>query len=184
MRKLYADLFIGVDGVVEMSDGWTFPYHGPELARFLQDSASEVGTILTGRRTYQQMGAYWPTISADDDPIAGYLNATPKVVVSSSLTPAEATWGPATVISGDVAGQVAELKQQPGTHIAVPGSATLVRLLLRERLVDQLRLIVFPLLLGGGARLFDDWTERTPLRLVSSRTFSNGVVVLAYEPEA
>lgn len=183
MRKLYADLFTGMDGVVEMSDGWTFPYHTPDLAQFLQEQAREVDTILTGRRTYQQMGAYWPTVPADADPIAGYLNATPKVVVSGSLTPAEAAWGPATVISGDVAGQVATLKQQPGKHIAIPGSATLVRFLLREGLIDQLRLIVFPLLLGGGARLFDDWTERTRMRLLASRTFSSGVVLLSYEPE-
>jgi dihydrofolate reductase len=133
-----------------------------------------------GRRTYEQMAAYWPNLTATDDPFAEFLNTSPKLVVSTTLQSVD--WQNATLITNDVIGEVARRRQQPGKDILIPGSATLVRYLLREGLVDELRLLLFPIVLGGGQRLFDGWTTRLPLRLVESRTLDSGVLSLTYQP--
>jgi dihydrofolate reductase len=136
--------------------------------------------MLMGRRTYEQMAAYWPSMTATDDPFAEFLNTSPKLVVSTTLQSVD--WQNSTLITNDVLGEVARRKQQPGKDILIPGSATLVRHLLHEGLVDELRLLLFPIVFGSGQRFFDGWTARLPLRLVESQTLDSGVLSLTYQP--
>jgi dihydrofolate reductase len=180
MRKIIAGPFVTLDGVVELSEQWTMPYFSADMRQVIQQGMTEADTMLMGRRTYEQMAAYWPGMSATDDPFAAWLNNSPKLVVSTTLT--SVGWQNATLISGDVVGEISRRKQQPGKNIMIPGSATLVRCLLREGLIDELRLLLFPLVLGTGGRLFDDWTDRLPLRLTESRTLEGGTLSLVYEP--
>jgi dihydrofolate reductase len=180
LRKIIAAPFLSLDGVVELSEQWTIPYFTADLQRVIQQGMAAADTMLMGRRTYEQMAAYWPKLTATDDPFAEFLNTCPKLVVSTTLRSVD--WQNATLITNDVTGEVTRRKQQPGRDILIPGSATLVRSLLHEGLVDELRLLVFPIVLGGGERLFDSWTARLPLRLVASRTLDSGVLSLTYQP--
>jgi dihydrofolate reductase len=166
VRKIVAAPFVSLDGVVELSEPWTIPYFTADLQRVIQQGMAAADTMLMGRRTYEQMAAYWPNLTATDDPFAEFLNTSPKLVVSTTLQSVD--WQNATLITNDVIGEVARRRQQPGKDILIPGSATLVRYLLREGLVDELRLLLFPIVLGGGQRLFDGWTTRLPLRLLES----------------
>jgi dihydrofolate reductase len=180
MRKIVAGPFMSLDGVVELSEPWTIPYVSAEVQQVIRRGMAEADTMLMGRRTYQQMAAYWPGVSATADPFAEWLNNSPKLVVSTTLQSVE--WQNSTLITGDVIGEITRRKQQPGKSIMIPGSAALVRCLLREGLLDELRLLLFPLVLGGGERLFDDWTARLALRLVESQTLDSGVLSLIYQP--
>jgi dihydrofolate reductase len=172
VRKIVAAPFVSLDGVVEMSEQWTIPYFTADMQRVIQQGMAAADTMLMGRRTYEQMAAYWPNLTATDDPFAEFLNTSPKLVVSTTLQSVD--WQNATLITNDVIGEVARRKQQPGKDILIPGSATLVRCLLHEGLVDELRLLLFPIVLGSGQRLFDGWTVRLPLRLVESRRSTAG----------
>jgi dihydrofolate reductase len=141
------------------------------------DTAAD--TILLGRRTYEEFAAFWPNQPSDVE-FANQINNTPKVVVSTTLETVE--WQNSTLIEGDVVEQLSLLKRQPGKDISITGSATLVRSLLRDGLLDELRLLVHPIVVGSGRRLFEDGGGRVPLKLVNSRTFSTGVLYLTYEP--
>ena len=154
MRKIVSGLFISLDGVVEAPDQWHFPHFNEEMGNAVQSMMESREAMLLGRRTYEEFAAYWPT-STDD--FAGRMNGTPKYVVSNTLTSAE--WQNSTLISGDVIKEVAQLKEQPGGHLAMTGSGTLARSLLREGLLDELHLLVHPIVVGNGNRLFD--TART-----------------------
>jgi dihydrofolate reductase len=134
--------------------------------------------MLLGRRTYEEFVSYWPDKTAKDDPYADYINATQKFVVSTTLKSVE--WRNSTLITGDVAEELTKLKQQPGKDIAIIGSPTLVRSLLRDGLVDRLELQLFPVVLGGGKRLFEEGIGELPLELVDSRAYKTGVVSLSY----
>jgi dihydrofolate reductase len=182
LRNIVAAPFVSLDGVVEMSEQWTVPYFTADMQQVIQQGMTAADTMLMGRRTYEQMAAYWPRMTATDDPFAEFLNTSPKLVVSTTLRSVD--WQNATLISNDVIGEVTRRKQEPGKDILIPGSATLVRYLLHEGLVDELRLLVFPIVFGSGERLFDSWTARLPLRLVASRTLDSGVLSLAYQPAA
>jgi dihydrofolate reductase len=142
---------------------------------------AESDTILLGRRTYQEFAGYWPDKTAADDPFADYINNTPKTVVSTTMKSVE--WRNSRLITGDddILEQIAKLKQQPGKSISITGSPTLVRSLLHSGLLDQLRLLLYPIVLGTGKRLFEEGIGQIPLKLVESRTFSNGVLSLTYE---
>jgi dihydrofolate reductase len=140
----------------------------------------EADTILLGRRTYQEFAAYWPNKTAADDPFADYVNRTPKLVVPKTLKTVE--WENTTLITDGVVDELTKLKQRPGKHIAITGSATLVRSPLSEGLVDELRLLLFPVVVGNGRHLFDDRAGRMPMTLAGSRAFGNGVLSLVYEP--
>jgi dihydrofolate reductase len=135
-------------------------------------------TMLLGRRTYEEWADYWPDKTAEDDPYADYINNVPKFVVSTSLTKVE--WRNSALVSGDLAEQVGKLKEQPGKGIAISGSITLIGSLLKMGLLDELSLLVFPVVVGSGKRLFEA-DEQLPLRLVDSKTFQNGVLSLTYE---
>jgi dihydrofolate reductase len=175
MRKIISGLFISLDGVVEAPDQWHFPYFNDEMGNAVQSMMNDGDAMLLGRRTYEEFAAYWPT-STDD--FAEHMNGTPKYVVSNTLTSAD--WQNSTLVSGDVMKELAELKQQPGGNLSMTGSGTLVTSLLREGLLDELHLLVHPIVVGSGKRLFDDGAQ-VPLRLTTSQTFSTGVLHLTYE---
>jgi dihydrofolate reductase len=179
MRKIVAGLFVSLDGVVEAPEKWQFPYFNDEMGQALGSAMAASDTLLLGRRTYQEFAAFWPKQSGNV-PFAEQLNAMPKVVVSSTLRSAE--WQPATLINGEAARAVAALKRQSGRNILVNGSATLVRWLLRENLLDELSLLVCPVVVGEGWRLFEGWSDRLPLQVADSTTFSTGVLSVTYRP--
>ncbi|MEU9833965.1 dihydrofolate reductase family protein [Streptosporangium sp. NPDC048047] len=178
MRKIVAGFFLSLDGVMESPEKWHFPYFDEEMGQAVAAQAEGADAMLLGRATYQEFAGYWPT--ADDDPMAAQMNETPKYVVSSTLKTLE--WQNSTLISGNVTEEIARLKQGPGRDISISGSATLVRSLLREGLLDELRLLVHPIVVGSGRRLFPEGGEQTPLKLVESQTFGTGVVHLVYHP--
>ena len=175
MRKIVSGLFISLDGVVEAPDQWQFPYFNEEMGNAVQSLMEGGEAMLLGRRTYEEFAAYWPT-STDD--FAGYMNGTPKYVVSNTLTSAD--WQNSTLLSGDVLKELARLKEQDGRNLNITGSGTLVGSLLREGLLDELHLLLHPVVVGTGKRLFDDG-PRVPLRLTDAQTFSTGVLHLTYE---
>ncbi|WP_424528751.1 dihydrofolate reductase family protein [Sphaerisporangium viridialbum] len=179
MRKIVAGLFISLDGVVEAPAEWHFPYFSDDMGEVVGGQMAESDTMLLGRRTYQEFAEYWPHQSSDEPP-ADYMNGAQKVVVSTTLD--KGTWEPTTIISGDVNAQLTALKAQPGKDISITGSPTLVRTLLRDGVLDELRLLLHPIVVGKGQRLFDGAAETTGLTLVSSRTLANGVLYLVYAP--
>jgi dihydrofolate reductase len=176
MRKIVAGLFISLDGVVEAPDQWHFPYFNDEMGAAVQSMMDSSEAMLLGRRTYEEFAAYWPN-STDD--FAHRMNGTPKYVVSNTLT--AAAWQNSTLISGDVVKELTRIKEEPGGNLSITGSGTLVRSLLREGLLDELHLLMHPIVVGTGKHLFDDGPQ-VPLRLADSRAFSTGVLDLTYEP--
>jgi dihydrofolate reductase len=190
MGKLVVTEFITLDGVIEAPGGgdafehggWAFKFRrGDDGDKFKIDELTAADAQLLGRVTYQGFAAAWPSMNTD--PFGEKMNAMPKYVVSSTLSPKDATWNNSTVISTDVAGQVARLKAQVAGDIIVAGSARLVRSLAEHQLVDEYRLMVFPIVLGSGKRLFGDGTTQTLLRLVDAKPVGpDGVVILTYQP--
>lgn len=178
MRKIVAGLMVSVDGVVEAPETWTGPYFSPEIGQLVGSLIAASDTLLLGRVTYQTFAASFAGNTSD--PMAAQMNAFPKVVVSSTL--AEAEWENSTLVRGDVAAQITRLKEQPGRNINVSGSATLLTWLLRQGLLDELDLLLFPVVVGHGKRLFAEDGAGTGLTLAHSETFSTGVVRLTYHP--
>jgi len=173
--------FASLDGVME-EPRWTFQFkRGPDGDKFKYDELFASGALLLGRVTYQGFAAAWPNMNDDD--FGQRMNTIPKYVVSSTLTDGEATWGETTVIRGDVAAEIARLKAQPGGDLLVEGSAQLVHTLVAHGLVDEYRLMVFPILLGHGKRVFPaDLADPAPFTLVESRTAGDGVLMLTLQP--
>jgi dihydrofolate reductase len=190
MGKIVVTEFISLDGVIEdpggsedyRHGGWTFEIdRGEEGDKFKLDELVEAEAQLLGRVTYEGFAAAWPTME-DGAGFAEKMNAMPKYVVSSTLQ--EASWENTTVLSGELADEVARLHREVDGVILVAGSAQLVQGLLARDLVDELRLMVFPVLLGEGKRLFGDVSEKKPLRLTDSKTLGEGIALLTYEPAA
>jgi dihydrofolate reductase len=190
MGKIVVTEFVSLDGVIEdpggaedyKHGGWTFEIdRGDEGNRFKLDELVEADAQLLGRVTYEGFAAAWPE---REDPMgfAEKMNSMPKYVVSSTLQ--EASWNNSTILSGDLADEVAKLHREIDGVILVAGSAQLVQGLLEHDLVDELRLMVFPVVLGEGKRLFGDVTEKKPLRLIGSKIYGDGVAVQTYEPAA
>jgi len=180
MRKIVAGLFISLDGVTEAPENWQLAYINDEMLEAVGSAMAESDTMLLGRRTYEEFAGYWPDQGSEVE-FADHMNNTPKLVVSTTLDTVE--WRNASLLAGNVAEELTSLKQQPGKDISITGSATLVRSLLRERVLDELRLLVHPIVVGRGGRLFPDGEPQTPLELVDSKTFSTGVVYLTYRPQ-
>jgi dihydrofolate reductase len=176
MRKIVVTEFVSLDGVME-NPGWTFPYWNDEIAQFKGEESSASDALLLGRVTYQGFAAAWPE---SEDEGAPYFNSVRKYVVSTTLDTAE--WNNSTLINENVVEGITKLKQQDGQDITVHGSATLVQTLMQHGLVDRYRLLVYPVVLGQGKRLFQEGTTAT-LKLLESQAFSSGVVALIYEPE-
>ncbi|MPY93152.1 MAG: dihydrofolate reductase [Acidimicrobiia bacterium] len=177
MGKIVSSFFISLDSVVESPDQWHFPYFNDEMGNAVGKAMEPIEAFLMGRVLYDEWASYWPT--SEDEPIASTFNNMPKYVVSRTLR--EATWNNTTIISGDVAAGIRDLKNSIAGDIGMSGSATLVRWLLANGLLDQLNLLVHPIAVGKGQRLFED-TPTHPLRLVSQETFSTGVLNLVYAP--
>jgi dihydrofolate reductase len=182
MRKIVAGMFMTLDGVVEAPEKWNPPYYNDEMNEAVLAQLAASGTHLFGRRSYELFRSVFTGPAADRIPHAPMMTTKPKVVVSATLAEAEADWGPTTVIRADVRAELATLKAQPGPDISVGASGTLVRFLLRQGLLDELQLLVHPLVRGTGQRLFSEPDGPVPLTLTSSETFSTGVVRLTYEP--
>jgi dihydrofolate reductase len=193
MRKVIVNEFLTLDGVMQApggededrrggfdKGGWQMPYLDDVARGAILSAMAEAGGFLLGRRTYEIFAAYWPNASEEEAPVAGPLNSLPKYVASTTLTdPLE--WQNSTVLQGDVPEAVAALKREPGKDVHVIGSGVLVQTLMKHDLVDEYRLMINPLVLGGGRRLFRGG-DATKLRLVDSKTTSTGVLIVSYQP--
>lgn len=181
MRKVVAGLFISLDGVTESPDQWQFDVFDEDMGAAMGAFLADVDTILMGRVTYQEWADYWPNSS--DEPYASHINGTPKVVVSTTLDSVKwGRWDNIKLVGENLAGHIARLKQQPGRNISTAGSPTLVRSLLQEDLLDELTLMVHPVVVGRGKRLFKDGSDLKRLRLANSMITGSGVAFLTYEP--
>ena len=180
MRKVVAVEMVSLDGVMEAPEEWAFSYADDEMQAANAAGMASSDALLLGRATYEQMAAYWPN-QPGGTPITDYINSVRKVVVSTSLKE-PLGWNNAVLIGGDVAREISKLKQRPGKNITTIGSGVLVRSLLGHGLLDELNLLVHPLILGRGRRLFEDGEDAMALELVESKTFGTGVVSLTYRP--
>ncbi|VVB89050.1 Uncharacterised protein [uncultured archaeon] len=185
MRKVIVSEFVTLDGVMEdpggaekfKHGGWTMPYWNEEIAKFKFDELFASDALLLGRVTYQGFAAAWPS-RADEEGFADRMNSLPKYVVSTTLK--EVEWNNSRLIKGNIAEEVSKLKQQPGQDILIAGSGELVNSLMQHDLIDEYRLLVYPVVLGSGKRLFKEGTNKT-LRFVETKTFSSGVVLLSFQ---
>jgi dihydrofolate reductase len=183
MRKVVASEIVSLDGVVESPEKWHFPYFNDQMGEEIGKAMAASDAMLLGRVTYEEFAAFWPSQegSEEDQDFTDYMNNAPKYVVSKTLDePLE--WNNSTLIKENIAEEIAELKQQPGKDISITGSPTLVRSLLRDDLLDELRLMLHPIVVGSGKRLFEDGDDQKALQLVASKTFSTGVLYLTYQP--
>ena len=177
MRKIKSNFFISLDGVVEAPDKWHFPYFDDEMGAAVGAGFATADAMLMGRVLYEEWAAYWPEHA--DEPFGEVMNSMKKYVLTTSLQTAD--WQNSEIVSGDVAGRLAEIKALDGGDIAMSGSPTAVRWLLREGLLDELNLLVHPIVVGDGmARLFPPDEPTLPLELVRSETFKSGVLNLSY----
>jgi dihydrofolate reductase len=187
MRKIIVSEFITLDGVMEAPggekslgerSGWTLPYQSKEQGKFKYDELFSCDTLLLGRKTYEGFAAAWPTMKGTGE-FGERMNSMPKYVVSTTLENLE--WNNSTLIKDDVMQGVKKLKDQPGRDILVYGSAELVQALTEHNLVDEYRLMIFPVILGVGKHLFKEDGEKKILTLKDDKKFELGVVVLTYE---
>lgn len=177
MRKIIVTEFLSLDGVME-NPMWTFKYWNDEIAQFKGEETTANDVLLIGRVTYEGFAAAWPQ-RTDEASGGKYFNSVRKYVVSNTLDKAE--WNNSQIIRGDILQEITKLKQQDGENLVVHGSGTLVQWLMQHDLVDCYRLLVYPLVLGQGKRLFQEGATAT-LQLTDVRTFSSGVTALIYEP--
>jgi dihydrofolate reductase len=192
MRALRVIEFMSLDGVIQAPGapeedteggfrhgGWQRPYVDEVLGKAAGHGMAETDAYLFGRKTYEAMASYWPTVS-DEDPYARHLNSTQKYVASRTLSATD--WAKSELIAGDVPEEVARLKSEPGGNIAVLGSAELVRTLITHDLVDEYFLVLFPILLGSGKRLFGEAEAPKRLKLIESAATGTGGLMLTYRP--
>jgi dihydrofolate reductase len=196
MRKLIADEWVTLDGVMQAPGqadedtsggfrhgGWHVGYFDDIAQRRVVESVVKAGGFLLGRRTYEIFAAHWPNASEEEQALAEPLNTKPKYVASRTLTE-PLDWQNSTVLQGDVAAAVAALKQEDGEDLHVIGSGELVQTLFGQGLVDEVRLMIDPVVVGGGKRLFRDDGVLSPLRLVDSQVTTTGVIIATYAPAA
>jgi dihydrofolate reductase len=192
MRKLIVTTFLSLDGVMQAPGGpeedreggfehggWLVPYADEDLERFMTAWIEETDGFLLGRKTYDIFAAHWPRVTDPSDPVARALNSRPKYVASRTLDKAE--WNNSIVIKEDVAEEVAKLKRQPGKELQVHGSGDLAQTLIKNDLIDEYRLWLYPVVLGTGKRLFGAGSVPAALKLVDTRTTSTGGVIHRYE---
>jgi dihydrofolate reductase len=182
MRKITAGLFIALDGVVEAPDQWHFPYFNEEMGAAVDATLGAADTVLFGRKAYDSFAGAWPEreqAGEEDAGLAKKLGDVRKIVVSNQKL--EFTWRNSEQLEGNLVEAVTALKNEPGGNIGMSGSVSVVRQLLAADLVDELHLLVHPIAVRQGMRLFDEG-ETIPLRLISSETFETGVLNLVYGP--
>ena len=182
MRKLIAFELVSMDGVIGAPDDWAFSYSDEEMEKENEAGMDASDALLLGRATYEEFASFWPNQPGGTQ-MVDYINSVRKYGVSTTLQePLE--WNNSTLIQGDVAEEIAILKEQPGKNITIPGSIMLVRSLLKASFLDELQLMVHPVVLGGGRRLFEDGWDREVLELVGSKTSGTGVVSRTYRPSS
>ena len=189
MSKLFVTEFVSLNGVMEAPggehghphSGWTFASHyGDDHYAYKDEELQEAESLLLGRKTYEGFAAAWPDRGGKGDAFADKLNAMPKYVVSSTLTDPE--WNNTSVLSGDPVEEVRKLKESSSGTISIHGSAKLTHALVEAGLIDEYRVMIHPVLVADGLRMFPDPAEMQKLRLTDTRTYDSGVVVLVYEP--
>jgi len=176
MGRIVSNFFMSLDGVVEAPDQWHMPYFNDEMGAAIGKGMATNKAFLMGRVLYDEWAGFWPN---SDDDFATFFNNHPKYVVSNSLE--QADWNNTTIVSGDDRQRLRELKDATDGDLVISGSATLVRSLLRDGLLDELRVLVHPIVVGRGGRLFEDDTPRA-LELAGHQIFSTGVLNLTYTP--
>jgi len=192
--QLTLHTFLTLDGVMQAPGGpeedpdggfayggWSFPYGDEDFGAAVTGWFDHASAFLLGRKTYQIFSGHWPRVTDPGDPIAAKLNALPKYVASTTL--ASAGWQNSSILSGDVAAEVAKLKEQPGDELQVHGSGALAQTLIDHDLIDEYRLLVFPVHLGSGKKLFRDGAKPAALRHISTTTTGTGVVIATYQPD-
>lgn len=179
MRKLVVSEFMTLDGVME-NPQWTFAYGSEEQEKYKFGELKDADALLLGRVTYEAFAAAWPNMLEQTGEYGEMMNGYAKHVVSTTLS--EVTWNNSSLIKDNLLEEISKLKQQPGRDILVFGSCTLVQSLISLGLVDEFRLMVFPVLLGTGKRLFGEGLKEQRLHLTDTRRFSSGVVVASYGP--
>ncbi len=178
MGRIVSNFFISLDGVVESPDKWHFPYFDDAMGAVIGEGMGATAAFLMGRKLYSEWSAYWPG-QGPEVPFSEFINTIPKYVLSTTLD--DPTWQNTTVVSKDVAARVQAIKDSTDGDIGMSGSATTVRWLLANGLLDELALLVHPIAVGSGQRLFED-TPTHPLRLLSSTSLDTGVLHLRYAP--
>jgi dihydrofolate reductase len=184
MRKITAGLFISLDGVVEAPDQWHFPYFNEEMGAAVDAQIGTAGTMLFGRKTYEGFAEAWPereTAGEDDADLARKLGDARKIVVSSQDP--ELTWRNSELLQGNLVHAVTALKNEPGGDIGMSGSVSVIRQLLDAQLLDELHLLVHPIAVRTGMRLFAEGDTTVPLTLLKSEIFKTGVLYLVYGPD-
>lgn len=179
-RKIVASLWMSLDGVMESPEKWAFTYSDAEVEEVNSARMADSDAMLLGRVTYEEFAAFWPRQSSADGPIADYINRTKKFVISRTLKTVE--WQNSELIKGDLKDGIRRLKQRSGKNITVVGSATLTRWLLDNGLLDELRLMIPPVVVGTGRKLFENESDARALRLSDSASFKSGVLSLVYKP--
>ncbi|HLO17445.1 MAG TPA: dihydrofolate reductase family protein [Anaerolineales bacterium] len=182
MRKVVSWLFISLDGVVDAPGEWQQPeYFDQDMIAALEEQTAAEDAMLLGRVTYQEWEPYWPT--STDEPYASHINQIPKYVVSRTLESVDwGKWEKPILIKENLAEEINKLKAQPGKNITVGGSPSLVRSLLQDGLLDELKLMIHPIILGKGKRLFTDDLNLTRLQFVDSKVTGAGIVIVTYQP--
>ena len=181
MRKIVVGLFMSLDGVVEAPETWQFPYQTDEMGTITEAQIKEADAFLYGRVTYEIFAGFWPSQTHNEFGVADKLNSAPKYVVSTTLQNAD--WNHSTLIKSNVIEEIGKLKQQPGGTIGITGSVTLVHSLLKAGLIDEIQVLVHPIVLGKGLRLFQEGSYHGTLKLIDSKSLDSGVVYLCYEVE-
>jgi dihydrofolate reductase len=182
MRKIVVSEGVSLDGVFDAQTmgQWAQPFSSDERHEFVRKNVLASDALLYGRTTYDLEAYYWPNQKNNEYGIADRMNSIPKYVVTSK--PLQAQWNNTTIIKDNVVEEIAKLKQQPGNDILIKGSAKLVQALMQADLIDELRLMVHPVIAGGGKRFFNDGMSLIKFKLVESQPISLGIVLLTYEP--
>ncbi len=178
MRKLVVTMFLALDGVIE-EPMWSAPYWNDKISSFKGDESNASDALLLGRVTYEGFAAVWPNRTNEDDEGTEYMNSVAKYVVSNTLK--TATWNNSQIISGDVVAQIKSLKATNGGNILVYGSGVLLKTLMEHQLVDEYRLLLYPVVVGAGQKMFADGITAT-LDLIEVTEMGSGVVALRYQP--
>jgi dihydrofolate reductase len=181
MGKLIVSAWITLDGVFDADSmqEWFLPFESIERQKYIRDGILAADAILLGRTTYEMLASFWPNQKNDDMGPASKLNSAPKYVISTKLK--KAAWNNSAIINQNIVGEIIKLKKQYRGEIQIEGSATLVHSLMKENLVDELRLLVHPIIMGSGKRFFKDGMKTAGMKLLNTQTLDKGVILLCYE---